>query len=304
MNTYKLFFSNQSVEITNAEKILFPPAITKKQLIDYYAAVAATMLPYLKDRPLMLQRFPDGITNTGFYQKDASDYFPSWIKRAQVPKEGGFNQYVIGQNKATLIYLANQACITKHIWLSKIDKLSYPDRMIFDIDPANTSQFSLVKKTALALKHLLEHLELKSFVMTTGSRGMHVVVPLIRKHEFKEVKEFADACAQLLVKQQPQELTVEFSKKKREQRIFIDTLRNQYGATSVAPYSVRAQPNAPVATPLFWDELNNPALRAQTYTIESMQERLEILKDPWNGLKNQAQSLTKAQRILGNLQKS
>src|SRR5262249_37058792 len=156
----------------------------------YYNKIAIHMLPYVKDRPLMMHRFPDGIYGESFYQKDASAYFPSWIKQALVPKEGGYNNYVVCQNRATLVYLANQACITPHVWLSRIDKLHHPDKLVFDLDPSGTD-FSVVCHIALALKKILEHKKLHPFVMTTGSHGLHVVVPLDRTTIFEKVKSFA-----------------------------------------------------------------------------------------------------------------
>ncbi len=283
-------YGRYSVEITNPEKVLLPPAITKLNIIDYYDNIANRMVPYLKNRALMMHRFPDGLSGESFYQKDVSAYFPEWITTARVPKTGGYNTMVVCQNRATLVYLANQACITPHTWLSRIDKLKYPDRLIFDLDPSD-EDFNKVRFIALALKELLDSLGLISFVMTSGSRGLHIIIPISRTLRFKQVKEFATHCARLLVEAYPDTATLEFKKEKRGDRVFIDTMRNQYGATSVAPFALRAKPGAPVATPLHWQEIQNPKLSPQTYTITNLFKRLESIEDPWHQLLRIRQSL-------------
>ena len=291
-------FGRYTVDITISDKILLPKGITKGDIISYYDAIAHHMLPYIKNRPLTMHRFPEGLAGESFYQKDAPHYFPLWIKTVIVPKKGGYTNYVLCQNRATLVYLANQACITPHVWLSKIDKMHFPDRMIFDLDPS-TEDFKLVQLLALALKELLDYLKLKSFVMTTGSRGLHIVVPLDRGLSFKQVKEFADFCARVLKEQYPHIATTEIRKVKRGGRVFIDTLRNQYGATAVAPYAVRAKQGAPVATPIFWDEVET--VTPQMYTINNIFKRLD--KDPWQNSLKVRQSLKKTIQKLGPYKK-
>ncbi len=282
-----------SIKLSNTEKVLLPPGITKGDIIAYYDHIADTMVPYLKNRALMMHRFPEGLQGESFYQKDASSYFPPWIKRAKVPKEGGYNDFVVCQNAATLIYLANQACITPHIWLSRIDKLHFPDRLIFDLDPSG-EDFNEVRFIALALKEVFDHLSLTSFAMTTGSRGIHVVVPIDRKLDFHSVKDFAHSCAMHLVHAFPTKATLEIRKEKRGTKVFIDTLRNQYGATAVAPYAIRARPGAPVATPLHWKEVQDKKLTAQKFTLATIAHRLEKTEDPWKDLLKMRQSLKKA----------
>ena len=285
------------ISLTHSNKRMMPPNITKADLINYYDRIGDIMVPYVKNRPLMMHRFPEGIEGESFYQKDASAYFPDWIKRAKTPKEGGFNNYVVCQNRATLVYLANQACITPHIWLSRIDKLEFPDRMIFDFD-AETENFENIRFMALAMKTVLTAMNLASFVMTTGSRGLHVIVPIDRKLAFKDVRNFSQACALQLVHAFPEKATLELRKEKRGDKIFIDTLRNQYGATAVAPYAIRAKPGAPVATPLHWHEVEDSTLTAQKYTINNLFERLKKVDDPWEGLLGMRQSLKKASKII------
>ncbi|HEX2977982.1 MAG TPA: non-homologous end-joining DNA ligase [Candidatus Babeliales bacterium] len=281
------------VEISHPEKILFAPTkITKGDLINYYFDIADYMIPYMKDHPLTMVRYPNGIKHDGFYQKDSPEYFPQWIKRVSVKKqEGGVTHYVVCNNQATLIYLANQNCITPHLWLSKYDKLENPDRMIFDIDPS-IKDFQVVKEAAWIVKKELDRLGLKSFVMTTGAHGLHVTVPLNRRATFDEVKEFARAIAEKIAEDNPKTITTELNIKKRGRRTFIDYLRNGFGATAVAPYAVRPIAGAPVATPLSWQELDK-IKSAQQFTIKNIFKRLDSIKDPWKDFFKVRQSIKK-----------
>ncbi len=296
-----------NVELTNQEKILFPQDnITKGDLINYYKMIAPTMLPHIKDRPVTMHRFPNGIGKNGnyaegFYQKDIGDYFPDWVKRVEVQKqEGGHNTYVICNDAATLVYLANQACITPHIWLSRIPKLDYPDKMIFDLDPGK-NDFTLVKQTALTLRELLETLGLNSFAMTTGSRGMHVIVALNRHHQFDEVRLCARAIANHLVTLEGgKKLTTEIRLDKRNDRMFIDTTRNAFAQTTVAPYGVRALAGAPVATPVTWEEVEKATLTAQQFTIKNIEKRLDIIGDPLADFGKSANSLSKVIKMFSS----
>lgn len=293
---------NRIINLSNEDKILFPKSkITKGDLISYYHDIAPTVVPYIKERLITMQRFPEGIGKDGFFQKDAGKYFPEWIKTKRVKKqEGGAVDYVICNNAATLVYLANQAVITPHIWLSKADALDYPDRLIFDLDPS-TKDFELVRTAALELKDFLEDLGLKSFVMTTGSRGLHVVIPLKRKDDFDTVRDFARDLATYMAENDPDHLTVEVRKEKRHGRVFIDYLRNAFGQTGVAPYAVRPIEGAPVATPLHWHEVEDPHLTPQKYTINNVLEKLKKDGDPWKGINKSARSIRDARKQLDRL---
>lgn len=292
----------RSLTLTNESRILFPKSrITKGDLISYYAAIAPVMLPYIKNHLITMVRYPSGIDEEGFYQKDAGTYFPDWITTQRVKKEGGFVDYVVCNDAATLIYLANLACITPHIWLSQYTKLDYPDRMIFDLDPSQGVTFSAVRKAALVLHEILQDLGLHSFVMTTGSRGLHVVVPLKRLAPFEYVREFARDVAQWMVQHDEKNLTLEMRKNKRGARIFVDYLRNGFGATAVAPYAVRPHEKAPVATPLEWHEVKNSKLSSQQYTIKTIHKRIAKMGDPWEHMMKQASSLKAARKKLDGM---
>jgi len=294
----KLNVDGQTIEISNKDKLFFPDAgITKGDLIDYYRRIAQTILPYMQERPLSMQRFPDGIEGEGFYQKQVPDYFPDWIDQVSVKvKEDETEQFqVVCNNAATLVYLANQACITPHLWLSRQDKLDYPDRLIFDLDPPG-DDFESVRFAAQLLREALEEVGLTPLVMTTGSRGLHVVTPLDRQADFDSVRAFARELVELLANREPDRLTVEPRKNKRKGRLFLDYLRNAYAQTATAPYAVRAKPGAPVATPLDWHELNNSELHSQQYNLGNIFRRLSQKTDPWQGKMDQTGSLAQAQR--------
>lgn len=209
-------------------KHLFPEeGITKADLVDYYRTVAPRMLPHLRGRPLMLERHPDGIDAGGFMQKDLPEYFPDWVHHAELPKSDGRVTCVICDDTATPAYLASQACITPHRFLSRVDRPDHPDRLLFDLDPAR-DDFAPVRDAARQLRRLLEEVGLPSAVMTTGSRGLHVLVPLDRRAPFDDVRAFARDLAQLLASRHPDTLTTEARKKARRGRLHLDIQRNAY----------------------------------------------------------------------------
>jgi bifunctional non-homologous end joining protein LigD len=243
------------------------------------------MVPYLRDRPLAMARHPDGIDAERIFQKNVPDYFPDWVKRVKVPKQNGEVLHAVCENAATLVYLANQACVEPHIFLSRIDRLDEPDQMVFDLDPPDPSRFADARRAALELRRLLENkLELTTFVRTTGGKGLHVHVPLDRGAAYDDVREVARQIAEFLAAAHPDEMTVEQRKDKRGDRLFLDMMRNAYAQTVVAPLSVRARPGAHVATPLHWEEVEDPKLTPDRFTMPSVVKRLEEIEDPWSGL--------------------
>lgn len=299
----KRTYGKTEVELSNLDKVFFPEhGYTKGDLVDYYEKIADIMLPHIEGRPLTMIRFPNGIEDKRFFQKDAPDYFPDWIaKKSFEKKEGGSTNYVICNDKASLVYLTNQACITPHIWLSKEDKPDHPDRMIFDLDPSKEG-FDAVKEAAFSIRELLEdELGLPVFLMTTGSRGLHLVTPLKRNHDFDEVRDFAQQAAKYLEQKYPETMTTAARKEKREDRLFLDVARNASAQTSVAPYAVRPIEGAPVATPIDWDELKKPDLSAQSYTIKNIFRRLGSKEDPWKDIEQHKVKLSEAKKKLEKL---
>lgn len=269
----------RTLEISRPEKVLFPEdGYTKADLVDHYGAVARRMVPQLRGRPLMLERHPDGVDEPGFMQKDVPEHFPDWIHRAELPKEDGTVTYALCDDTATLLYLADQACITPHRFLSRADRPDHPDRLVFDLDPPG-DDFAPVREAALRLHGLLDELELPALVMTTGSRGLHVLVPLDRRAPFDAVRAFAREAAEVLAARHPDRLTTEVRKERRGDRLYLDTARNAYAQTAVTPYAVRARPGAPVAAPLTWEDVEDPDLTARRWTLGTTEQ---LLKDnPW-----------------------
>jgi bifunctional non-homologous end joining protein LigD len=287
----------RTVQISKPDKALFPCGLTKLELARYYDAVAPAMLPHLADRPLNLERYPDGIEGPRIIQQRASDHFPPWIKRVRVGKAGGTVDHVVARDSATLVYLANQAAITLHSWLSRADRLDRPDRVIFDLDPSG-DDVAAVARAARAMGAVLRELGLEPWVMTSGSRGYHVLVPLQRRADHDGVREFARGVATLAAAREPELFTVEQRKAKREGRILIDIMRNAYAHTAVAPYAVRPRRGAPVATPLHWEELSDPAMTPGRITVRDVPARLARDGDPWAAVLSHAQPLSAARRAL------
>jgi bifunctional non-homologous end joining protein LigD len=237
-----------------------------------------------------MERYPDGIHHPGFFEKNARPYYPDWIKVVALRKKIGVVRYVICNNAATLVYLASLAVITPHAWLSRFDKPDTPDQMIFDFDPPG-GQFMYACVAARTLRVMLMEQGLTPFVKSTGSRGLHVMVPLNRRTDFDEVRTFARRVANRLVDSDPEHLTTEIQKNKRHGRIFIDTGRNAYAQTAAPPYGVRARDTAPVAVPLNWSELGRDSLRSDTFNVRNVFDRIERIGDPWKDVRRYAKTL-------------
>ena len=286
---------SRTFEVTHPDKVYFPDAgFTKDDVLGYYRAVAPHFLRHAAGRPLTLQRFPDGIGAEGFYQKKAPDAFPDWIPRVEVPLADGSTQtQVTVHGEVDLAFLVQQGTITFHAWTSRADALERPDRMVFDLDPAEGAGFDTVRDTARRLRDEMEGVGLASYPMVTGSSGMHVLVPLRSGPNFGTVRGFARRVADALAGAHPDELTTEVRKEKRRGRLFLDVARNAAGQTAVAPYSLRARSGAPAATPLSWDELGRVP-GSDRYTLPAALRRLAQADDPWKGRGRRAASLERA----------
>jgi len=283
--TKKFTFGNHSFDADNLNKNFFGKAgITKGDLVDYYERISPIMLPHLKDRALNMQRAPDGLKGDIFYQQEKPDYFPKWVESRKLKKQdGGSVEHVVCNNKATLIYLADQACVTQHTWLSKTNKPRHPDRIVFDLDPPSSKDFAAVAFAARKIRDLLQKLGAEPFIMLTGSEGAHVVIPIKPNSTFKQTREFASDVAHVLAKQYPDRLTVQHRIAKRRGRLFLDYLRNSYGQTTVAPYAVRLKENAPVAVPIEWKELTS-SMTARKYNTRNIFRRISSKTDPWKNM--------------------
>jgi bifunctional non-homologous end joining protein LigD len=296
-------FHGRSSEVTSAGRVMFPDVgITKGELVAYYDRIAPTMFRYIADRPMALKRFPGGLGSPGFFQKNASGHFPSWIGRVRVDKRGGgTTDNVVATEPAVLPYLADQNTIEVHSWPARADRLTRPDQIVFDLDPPG-ADVDAARSAARRVRDLLDELELPHLLKTSGSKGYHVHVLVDRDTEV-DAPRFAADVARLLVARHPEELTVEFRKAQRDGRVLIDHFRNRFGQTVVAPYSVRAKAGAPVSTPIEWRELG--ATDPQRYTVRNLFRRLGQREDPWAATWERAAgggtSLTEARAALDAL---
>jgi len=282
----------RSVTLSHPDKALFAdPPITKCELARHYEQVAAAMIPHIRDRPLALQAFPNGIDAPGFFMKSVPRYFPDWIATVEVPKRGGSLTQVLASDAATLVYLAGQNVITPHIWLSRADRPREPDRLIIDFDPSPGIGFAEVRAAARDAGERLRDSGLAAYAMVTGSRGVHVVSPLRRGPGFGEVHGFARALAEAMVAAHPDQLTLKWHRAERGPRIYVDVNRINYAQHGVAPYAVRPRPRGPVAMPIRWEELSDRALAPDRWTIANAADRLRSEGDAWKGIGRRARNL-------------
>lgn len=300
----KIQVAGRTVELSNPEKQFYPEdGLSKKDIADYYQKISGCLLYHVKDRILTMERYPDGIEEEGFVQQEAEEYFNAAVKRRKIPrKDGSELTRILCTNSACLVYLVNLGAVTLHMWLSRIDAPEYADRMIFDLDPEG-DDFNQVRKGALRLRELLDEIGLRSFVMTTGSKGAHLVVPLKREKTFDEVRGFAGDVASLLARRHEDELTTEQRRKKRRGRLYIDVMRNGYGQTGVVPYTLRPVAGAAVAAPLDWRELEDFRGTARKYTYKNIFRRLGHKEDPWKNIGRYCRSLEKPAKKLAALRR-
>ncbi len=289
MTSYRL--NGRTVKITHPERVLFPDdGLTKADLAEYHHAVADVLVPHLADRPLMLQRFPEGIGAPGFYQKEGGRGVAGWIRTVEVRKEGGTVRHPVVDDAAALLALTNLSTVSFHRWPSRADDLEHPDLLIVDLDPS-TDDFGEVCQAARWTREVLDELDLPAYLQVTGSRGIHVVVPLDRTAGTEAAAAFAYGVARLLAARHPDQLTVESRKAARGDRLYVDIARNGWAQTVVAPYSVRPRAGAPVATPITWDELDDPALRPDGWTIATVPARVADNGDPWSDMRRHGRAL-------------
>jgi bifunctional non-homologous end joining protein LigD len=285
----------RAIEITHPDKVLFArPKATKLDLARHYERVATPMLPHIRGRPLALQVFPAGVDRPGFFMKSVPDHFPDWIATARVSKRGGSLTQILVDDAATLVYLAGQNVITPHVWLSRADEPRRPDRLILDFDPSPGAGFAAVRAAAREGGARLRAAGLVPHAMVTGSRGVHVVCPLRRGPSFSTVHAYARSVAEAMVADDPKRLTLEWRRAERGRRIYVDVNRINYAQHVVAPYGVRAKSRAPVAMPIHWDELSDPRLKADAWTIRNATDRLRSEGDAWKGIARRARGLPRS----------
>jgi bifunctional non-homologous end joining protein LigD len=277
------------VEFTNLNKIIFPKLeIKKSKIIEYYIKTAPKMLGFLANRPLVLTRFPDGIDQKGFYEKAAPQGTPSWVKTVKIHSETAkrYVNYVLCNDLDTLIWLANLATIEIHMPFSKVDSREKPDMVFFDVDPEPPATYKDAATVALLIKEKLDKIGLESYVKTSGKKGLHVIIPIVQEHFFRETRAFVHKIGQQLAREQ-RLVVSEFTDTKKPEKVFVDYLQNSHGRTMVAPYSLRATPEATVSTPLEWGEVEK-GIKPTELNIFSVVKRE---KDPWKKIFDVKQKL-------------
>lgn len=268
--------ASEKPELTHLDKVMFPePGFTKGDLLDYYGRIAERILPFLADRPVTVERFPDGMAEGGprFWQKNTPTYYPSWIPRAELPSEEGKTvNYAVVNDVNTLLYFVNQGTITFHVWQSRLESLDRPDFVIFDLDPG-AREFSDVMTVARTLHALLDDEKIPSYVKTSGKSGLHVIVPWTISGDYEEAREWLIDMGERVVKELPEIATMERNKAKRKGRLYLDVMQNARGKHVVPPYVVRATPGATVSTPLQWRELT-AKLTPTKFDLKTLPRRL------------------------------
>lgn len=292
------------VRLTHPDKLLYPESeITKRDLAQYYDQIADWILPHMKGRPLVVVRCPEGEGNSCFYQKHPGVGTPSNLRQIPIQEKSSSGNYIVIDDKAGLISLAQLGALELHVWGSREDMLERADRLVFDLDPAPDVEWKSVVSAAHQIREFLKELGLVSFLKTTGGKGLHIVVPIDRRHEWDDVKAFCKHVAELIVQAAPDQFTANMSKAARPKKIFLDYLRNQRGATAVVAYSTRARAGATVSTPISWEELK-PSLTSDYFNIRNVPERLDSLRvDPWKEIATTRQSLAAAIKKLGTVDK-
>jgi len=293
-------FGELTVACTNVDRVVFPAdGITKGDVLAYYRDVADLMVPELRGRPLSVVRYTKGIAKGGFFQKHYQKHFPAWLDHVTAGTKTRVD-YPIVDTAAGVVYMANQGAIEFHIWTSRKDALDRPDLLVLDLDPPD-GRFDLVRRAARLVRELFEALGLPAFVKLTGSKGMHVIAPLDDAATFDEVSALGTRIGALLCRRHPEILTMEFYKKDRKDRLFVDVTRNAIGATLVAPYALRGRPGAPLSAPIEWSDVDDAALTADGIRLRDVRAWLDRRGDPWRDLRARSGSVAGAARALDRL---
>lgn len=285
--------AGREIILSNLDKVLWPAdGYAKSDLIHYYVKIAPYLLPHLYDRPLVFTRYPDGIDGKFFYQKNAPEYLPQWIPTyIWHSRDNTQNNLIMAEETATLAWLANQAYLEIHPWLSRADSILNPDFIVFDLDPYDGCPFSLTVKIALVIKQLLDDMGLRSYIKTSGAAGLHIYLPIGNKYTYAEIRDWAGKIAGMVCNAMPDDATIERSVKERGKRVYIDYMQNAAGKTLCAPYSVRPRTGAPVSTPIRWEELND--ISPAQFHISNILNRLAKTGDLFSPVLNDKQNLDK-----------
>jgi bifunctional non-homologous end joining protein LigD len=300
--TLDLESDGQRVHLTHLNKIYFPKVgLKKRDLLAYYYRTAKYILPFLKDRPMVLRRYPDGVGGKAFFQKEAPSFLPDWIGTATVESEerGGEMQYILANTRAALLYLTNLGCIDHNPWSSRAESQDRPDYVFFDLDPTPGTPFSDVLYIAREIYNMLKSIRMQCFLKTSGASGFHIFIPLEAKYSYEQTRTFAEVVGRLVAAENPKLTTFERTVSKRPKgHILIDALQNASGKPLACAYSVRAEPQAPVSTPLAPEELGEK-ITPETWTLQNFDERLAETGDLWSAFWKKRQTLDRALELLG-----
>ncbi|CAN5904628.1 non-homologous end-joining DNA ligase [soil metagenome] len=282
----QLTLGGRTVRLTNLQKAFWPDdGITKRDLLQYYADVAPFLLPHLRDRAMVMKRYPNGAGGKCFFMKRVPEPHPDWLDTCSIPhKSGSVIAFPMVQDVASLLWVVNLGCIDLNQWYGRCDDVDRPDYVHFDLDPVPGATFATVLEAALVVRDALESLHMHPLVKTTGSSGIHIYVPIVRGPLQKQVWTFAKALAKLLAQQNPALLTAEYRVAARPRgRVLLDYNQNAWGRTLASIYSVRPKPRAPVSTPLSWEEVER-GVALDDFRIDNVPARLERMGDLWKPL--------------------
>jgi bifunctional non-homologous end joining protein LigD len=297
-----LTINHQRLKFTNLKKVFYPAdGYTKRDVINFYAAVADLLVPHLRDRPLSLKRYPNGIAADFFFQKEVAASFPDWLHTEEIPtSETETTRMVIADDKAALLFLANLGCIDQNPWMSRVGSLENPDFVLIDLDPYHCGYDRIVEAAQL-VRQKLELIGLQGYPKTTGGNGMHVYIPLETRYTYAQSRALAEVLSRWAAAERPDLFTMPRTVAAREKgKVYFDWMQNAEGKTISAPYVLRAHPGAPVATPLSWDEVQ-PGLKPQQFHIANVLRRFERVGDLFAGVLQKPQRLEKALEKLSAL---
>ncbi|WP_003541170.1 non-homologous end-joining DNA ligase [Desulfotomaculum nigrificans] len=288
----EVMIEGKKLKLTNLNKIMWPEGLTKAHLVKYYTDIAPYLLPHLKGRPIVMKRYPHGIEGEFFYQKDCPDYAPEWISTTTIIHSAKKVNYIICNDVATLVWLANQGCIEIHAWLSANPAVEYPNIAVIDLDPGDEATFEDVMRVALVVRQALNQLKLKGFPKTSGASGMHIFIPINPVYSFQEVTKAMGFVAKLVTSTYASKATIERSLDKRSKnKVYVDYLQNTRGKSMAWTYSLRPLPGAPVSTPLLWEEIESLAIDPRQFNMHNILGRLHLFGDLFAPMANQMQEL-------------
>ncbi|ABO50504.1 DNA primase, small subunit [Desulforamulus reducens MI-1] len=299
ISTTETRIEGKNIKLTNLNKLMWPEGLTKAHLVKYYTDVAPYLLPYIKERPLVMKRYPDGIEGGFFYQKECPNYAPEWIKTESIRHSDKTVNYIICEDAATLVWLANQGCIEIHAWLCKQSHIEYPDIAIIDLDPGEEAKFRDVLEVALVIKNALDHLKLVGYPKTSGATGIHIFIPLRPVYTFQQVTKAMGLIAQTVADAFSEKATIERSLAKRDKRkIYVDYLQNTRGKSMAWTYSLRPIAGAPISTPVMWEEIEKLHLKPSEFNIYTMGNRLKFFGDLHQDLLRKHQDIGHILRLI------